>query len=306
MSRIVVIGDLMLDKYSYGLVKRLNPEWPTPLLNINREEYKLWWAANVASNIASLNGFVDLIWVLWEDDYGEKFLSLCQEEHIQLTHIVTGVSTITKQRFVETTYQHQLLRVDYEEKYLMSQSHSDMVISALQEISPEYIVFSDYNKWIIDKYLVDWIKSYAQKNNVKIFVDTKPDNLKYFENVYLIKPNLKEFRQMIGNEELPDSDEALQEQGILFVNQYKTNLVITRWSKWAVLITQEGEFYSLPTQAKQVFDVTGAWDTFLAAIVCSLALGSTLVAAVELGNKASWIVVGKQGTVSITSQELGL
>ena len=150
MSRIVVIGDLMLDKYSYGLVKRLNPEWPTPLLNIDREEYKLWWAANVAANISSLNGFVDLIWVLWEDDYGGKFLSLCQEEHIQLTRIVTGSPTITKQRFIETTYQHQLLRVDYEEKYFMSQSHSDMVISALRQISPEYIVFSDYNKWIID------------------------------------------------------------------------------------------------------------------------------------------------------------
>lgn len=306
MSTIVVIGDIMLDKYSYGLVKRLNPEWPSPLLNIDREEYKLGGAANVAANISSLNGLVELIGILWKDDHGKKFESLCQENSIHLTSIVTGVPTITKQRFIETTYQQQLLRVDYEEKYSLSHQNNEVVIALLEQITPKYIIFSDYNKWIINKELVESVKFYAQKYDAKIFVDTKPNNIKYFEGVYLIKPNLKEFRQMIGNEELPNTEEALQKHWIEFVHQYKLNLVITRWSKWAILITKDWQSYSLPTKAKQVFDVTGAGDTFLAAIVYSLSQWSDLKSAVELGNKASWIVVGKLGTATVTPEELEL
>ena len=294
----------MLDKYSYGSVKRLNPESPSPLVNIDREEYKLWGAANVAANIASLNGDAELIGVLWRDDHGKEFESLCQDNHIHLTSVITWIPTITKQRFVETTYQQQLLRVDYENKYDMSHQDNEIISALLEKDNPQYIVFSDYNKWMINKELVDAVKLYAQENNVKIFVDTKPNNFKYFEGVYLLKPNIKEFRQMIGNEELPNTDEAIKVHGIQFVNQYKLNLVITRWGKWAILITKDGDFYSLPTKAKQVFDVTGAGDTFLAAIVYALSQWNDLKSAVELGNKASWIVVWKLWTATVSRQEL--
>ncbi len=306
MSKILVIGDIMLDKYSYGLVKRLNPEGPNPLLNIYSEEYKLGGAANVAANLSSLSGSVGLVWVLWNDEYGKKFESLCNENNINLTPVYVWVPTITKQRFMDTTYQQQLLRVDYEEKYSLSYKHNEQILTLIEEFVPEYIIFSDYNKWMINKDLVDGVKSYADSHDAKIFVDTKPNNLKYFEGVYLIKPNIKEFRQMIGNENLQNTDEAIKEQGIKFVDQYKLNLVITRWNKGAVLITKDGQFYSLPTKAKQVFDVTGAWDTFLAAIVFALSKWYDLKSAVELGNKASWIVVGKLGTATVAPEELWL
>lgn len=306
MSKILVIGDIMLDKYSYGLVKRLNPEWPSQLLNVDREEYKLGWAANVAANVASLNSDVELIGAIGKDDYGKRFELLCQENHVHLNPVVLWIPTITKQRFIETTYQQQLLRVDYEERCSMSHQDNEMVFSLLQKISPQYIVFSDYNKWMITKELVDWVKRYAQEHDVKIFVDTKPSNLHLFEDVYLVKPNLKEFRQMVGYEELPNTDEAIKEYGLQFVAQHKTNLVITRWNKWATLITKDGEFYSLPTKVKQVFDVTWAWDTFLAAIVYALAHGQDLKSAVELGNRASGIVVGKLGTSTVTPEELAI
>ena len=304
MSKILVIGDIMLDKYSYGLVKRLNPEWPNPLLNIYSEEYKLGGAANVAANLSSLSGSVALVWVIWDDEYGKKFESLCNENNIHLTPIIVGVPTITKQRFMETTYQQQLLRVDYEEKYSLSYKHNEQILSLITEFSPEYIIFSDYNKGMINKDLVDGVKLYADSNDAKIFVDTKPNNLKHFEGIYLIKPNIKEFRQMIGNENLQNTDDAIKDQGMKFVDQYKLNLVITRWNKGAVLITKDGQFHSLPTKAKQVFDVTGAWDTFLAAIVFALSKWYDLKSAVELGNKASWIVVGKLGTATVAPEEL--
>ncbi len=306
MSKILVIGDVMLDKYSYGLVRRLNPEWPSQLLNVDREEYRLWWAANVAANISSLNGEVELIGTIGKDDHGKKFTSLCQEKYVHLTPVILWIPTITKQRFIETTYQQQLLRVDYEERCVLSHQDNELVFSLLQDSNPQYIIFSDYNKWMINKELVDWVKYYAQKHDVKIFVDTKPSNLYLFDGVYLIKPNLKEFRQMIGYEELPNTDDAIKEYGLQFVAQYQVNLVITRWNKWAALVTKDGEFYSLPTKVKQVFDVTWAWDTFLAAIVYALAHGQDLKSAVELGNRASGIVVGKLGTSTVTPEELDI
>jgi len=159
---------------------------------------------------------------------------------------------------------------------------------------------------MINSELIDWVKLYANNNNAKIFVDAKPNNLKYFDGVYLIKPNFKEFRQMIDNEDLPNTEEAIRTYGVKFVQQHKVNLVITRSDKWAVLITKEGQFHSLSTEAKQVFDVTGAGDTFLAAIVYSLSQWNDLKTAVELGNKASWIVVEKLGTATVTPEELGL
>lgn len=306
MSSIVVIWDIMLDKFSYGLVKRLNPEWPNPLLNIYHEEYKLWGAANVAANVASLNGSVDLIGILWDDPHGKIFQSLCHEHAIHFTPIFADVPTITKQRFMDTTYQQQLLRVDYEEKCIISYKHNEQILVLIDQIGPKYIIFSDYNKWLITPKLIDDVKIYAQTHNAKIFVDAKPNNLKYFEDVYLIKPNFKEFCQMVDNENLPNTDEAIKQYGLPLVQQYRCNLVITRWHKGAVLITQEGQFYSLPTEAKQVFDVTGAWDTFLAAIVYSLSKWNDLKSAVEFGNKASWIVVGKLGTATVTPEELWL
>ncbi len=306
MSKILVIGDVMLDKYSYGSVKRLNPEWPNPLVNIEREEYKLGWAANVAANISSLSGEVELIGIIGNDDHGKKFENLCQENRINFHPIFFWIPTITKQRFIENTYQQQLLRVDYEQKHMLSQEDNNQIIGLIEQFSPQYIIFSDYNKWIINKDLVDGVKLYAKGTGAKILVDAKPNNLKYFEWIYLLKPNFKEFRQMIGNEELPNTDESIKEYGIPFVAKHMINLVITRWNKWAMLITADGQFSSLPTEAKQVFDVTWAGDTFLAAIVYALANWQDLKHAIELGNKASWIVVGKQGTATVTSEELGL
>ena len=306
MSKIVVIGDVMLDKYSYGLVKRLNPEWPNQLLNIYREEYRLWGAANVAANISSLIWEAYLMGVIGNDDHGEKFTSLCEEHNIHLIPIVLSTPTITKHRFVETTYQQQLLRVDYEEKYSMSHQDNQTFLASLKKINPQYIIFSDYDKWMISRELVDLVKQYAHEHDIYVFVDTKPKNLSFFENLYLIKPNLKEFRQMIAYEELPNTDEAIKEYWTQFVHKHKLNLVVTRWNKGAILITRDGQSFSLPTEAKQVFDVTWAGDTFLAAIVYALSQWKDLISAVRLGNSASGIVVGKLWTATVIPEELGL
>ncbi len=305
MKNILVIGDVMLDIFSYGDVRRLNPEAPAPLLNITHEEYKLWWSANVAANIASLQWHVDMIGIIWEDAYGKTFQDLCQQYHID-THFIFGTyPTITKQRFIENTYEQQLLRVDYENIYPKNVWYNQQILESLRKIHPEYIVISDYNKWVINDELLQDIKSFAHEHDIKILADIKPLNAKLFAGVYLLKPNFKEFCEIIG-QKIENTLEDIVHHGTLLVQEMWSNLVVTRWSKWAILIRTDGTSLSIPTQAQQVFDVTWAWDTFISTIAWALASGYSLDDAIILGNKASGVVVGKVWTAIITLPELGL
>jgi bifunctional ADP-heptose synthase (sugar kinase/adenylyltransferase) len=153
---------------------------------------------------------VDLIGVVGDDDYCNMFSALCKESNISFLPILSSAPTITKQRFIETTYQQQLLRVDYEKKFFMSPQDNESVISHLNQFAPDYIVISDYNKGMINQKLVDAIKKYSIDTQAKIFVDTKPASLEYFKDVYLIKPNFKEFCLMVSSPELENTDEAIK------------------------------------------------------------------------------------------------
>lgn len=305
MSKILVIGDVMLDIFSYGDVRRLNPESPAPLLNITHEEYKLWWSANVAANIASLNDGVDMIGIIWDDNYGKSFQQMCDTCFITSHFIVGLYPTIAKQRFIENTYEQQLLRVDYENVYEKNIDYNKKIIDFVQKIHPEYIVISDYNKWIINDELILEIKSFAKQNDIKILADIKPFNAKLFTGVYLLKPNFKEFCEIIG-QKIDNIEEQIVKRWSLLVKEMWANLVVTRWSKWAILMRTDGSALSIPTEAQQVFDVTGAGDTFIAAIAWALAAWYDLEKSIVFGNKASGVVVGKVGTAIITKQELGI
>lgn len=305
--KILVFWDIMLDKFTYGKVRRLNPESPAPLINVERECYKLGWSANVAANIASLDGVVHLVWALgaWEngktDTNGAIFGKLCTEHAISLHATFVAAPTITKQRFIEVTYHQQMLRVDYEENLTLSQEQNEEIIRKIHEIQPDIIIISDYNKGMVSKYIVDALKALG----TKIVVDAKPKNIELFKDVFLIKPNFKEFCWMVGRE-MQNEDEEVGFYAKRFANDYHTNLVITRWEKWATLCTIEWEIIHIPTEAKKVFDVTGAGDTFIAALTYGLSQWYSLVDGVILWNKASWVIVSKIGTDVITRGELNL
>lgn len=306
---ICVIWDLMLDKFSYGRVKRLNPESPAPLITVEKEEYKLGGAANVAANIASLDGRSDLIGCLgssfeWElDNNGNVFKDICFHNNIALYVIGTSHPTITKQRFIEQTYHQQMLRADYEEKISLSDKEKDQVIKFLIQTESQYVIISDYLKWTIDFDLVNKIKTYCHENNIKILVDTKPKNVNFFKWVYLLKPNFKEFCEMIG-QQISNDDIIIEHYWKQLVKDLDVNLVVTRWEYWATLISKEWIVNHLHTEAKQVFDVTWAWDTFIAAICLWLFKWFDLVESVKLGNKASGVVVWKVWTQTVSWEEL--
>ncbi|MFZ2150422.1 MAG: PfkB family carbohydrate kinase [Candidatus Absconditicoccaceae bacterium] len=306
MSQITVIGDSMLDKYIYGNTDRKNPESPMPLLSVEKEEYRLGGASNVANNIVSLNGGANLISVIGNDFNGDNFKQLCQQYKINLIPILSDKPTITKMRFIDSQYKQQLLRVDYEEKILIKDSDIEDIIKTLIIEKPKFIIISDYNKGIINQYLTDSLKKFSEETGTKILVDAKPQNLALFNGVYLIKPNFKEFCEMIGKK-IDNTDDNIASFGKEFTKKYSTNLVVTRGSKGSSLITKDGNIFHIqPSEERKVFDVTGAGDTFIATIAYALDHGYTLEDSVKLANKASGIVVEKVGTATITKEELGI
>jgi len=306
-EKILVIWDVMLDKYTFWEVKRLNPEWPNPLLNVIKEEYRLGWSANVAANIASLNWKCKLIWVVWNDENRFTFESNVKKYNIDFYPIVLeSYQTVVKQRFVENTYHQQLLRVDYEKIEISeyeARRISENILEFIKNLKPKIIVISDYNKWILYKNWIDKLKNVAKENDILLLADSKPKNYELFKDFYLIKPNFKEFCEIIWKE-IENEDKQIEKYWMKFVKKMNINLVITRWAKWASLITKEGKCYHLKTEAKKVFDVSGAWDTFIATIAYALNQWYALIDAVKLANKASGIVVWKVGTAIVEKNEL--
>lgn len=306
MSNIVIIWDSMIDKYIYGNTDKKNPESPMPLLKVEKEEIRLWWASNVANNIAQLNWGVTLISMVWDDINWSLFSTLCEWQNINLKKILMESPTITKTRFLDSQYKQQLLRVDEEIHEKISTDWINQVKTILKEEKPDYILISDYDKWIITKDLVSMVKDYAKDNLVKILVDIKPQNLEFFHNVYLVKPNFKEFCEMMGIQWMENTDENVAKYGKEFTQKYKTNIVITRWWKWSTLITKDWNVHHIPSEERKVFDVTWAWDTYIATLTYALGKWMDITDAVKLANKASWIVVWKVWTASITKEELGI
>jgi len=306
-KKILIIWDVMIDKYTYWIVKRLNPEWPNPLLNVTNEEYRLWWSANVAANVASLNDKSYLIWLVWNDDNANILNKICKNKDIIFNWIeIDNYKTILKQRFIETTYNQQLLRVDYEDTEINEKIINEMnknILNIVNEISPDIIVISDYNKWIINNILIKELKKIWEEKNIILLADAKPKNYELFKDFFLIKPNFKEFKEMIWKN-IKNNDKDVEKYWIEFVRKMNVNLVITRWAKWASLITKEWKYYHIKTEAQKIFDVSWAWDTFIATIAYALWKWYNLINAVKLWNKASWIVIEKVWTAIVEKNEL--
>jgi bifunctional ADP-heptose synthase (sugar kinase/adenylyltransferase) len=164
-------------------------------------------------------------------------------------------------------------------------------------------VISDYNKWVFTRELFEKLKEIWDKKWIKILVDSKPKNYEFISWVYLLKPNFKEFIEIIWKD-LENTDENIEKYWIKLAKIKNSNIVITRWAKWASLIELNWKITHTKTEVKQVFDVTGAWDTFISAVVYALFVWKNLQESIELGNKASSIVVWKVGTEKISKEEL--
>ena len=294
---ILVIGDLILDKYLFGTVDRISPEAPVPIVEVQREELKLGGACNVAWNISKLTGNAYIIGVIGDDENGEKLKELMKGNNINdLTVVDKSRPTIEKTRIIAVS--QQLIRIDREDKRIVSNSIFEKIKENIEKILKdiEGIIISDYGKGVINKGLMD----YLTKLGKPIFVDPKPENFNLYRNITIMTPNKKEAYACIKAEKTKSLDFV----GKTIMKKLNIrNLLITLSSEGMALF--EGDNITrIPAKAKKVFDVTGAGDTVISVLSLSKLSGATWKEASILSNYAGGYVVGEIGTASITPEKL--
>ncbi len=289
--KIAVIGDIMLDKYLFGKVERISPEAPVPVVKKEREEFRLGGAGNTAKNIKNLGADVLLISIAGKDGERTIINNILEKEGIKRFMFESENPTITKTRVVSGN--HQLLRIDREEKFLVSREDAEKAVEAIKEYSPSVIVVSDYAKGFINKDIMEGIK----KLGIRVVADFKPANWKLFKGVFAVCPNIKEAKEISGKEKV-------EEIGKELVERIDSNVIITRGSEGVSLFEKGGKEEHFETKAKEVFDVSGAGDTFTAAFAVAIAAGAGIKTSVEFANNAAGVVVGKFGTSSVRVEEI--
>lgn len=298
-AHVLVIGDVMLDRYWTGPTSRISPEAPVPVVHVKANEERPGGAANVALNIASLGGKVSLIGYIGEDEAGHSLQAVLQTKGVS-THFVTlkAIPTITKLRIMSR--HQQLLRLDFEEGFA-GQDHN-LIQGQMRELLSQIdvVVLSDYGKGTLEK-ARDLI-ALANAADKPVIVDPKAKDFATYQGATVITPNLAEFSQAAG---VWRTEQQLVEQGQQLLSRCQLgNLLITRSEQGMTLLRANKSPLNLPTQAREVYDVTGAGDTVVAVLAASMAAGLTVEQAMALANVAAGIVVGKVGTATVTVAEL--
>lgn len=297
-SRVLVVGDVMLDRYWFGEVERISPEAPVPVVRVARREDRLGGAANVARNIVSLGGKATLVGVVGVDEAGQKVAQMATEAGIAARLVDDpGLHTTTKMRVLGR--QQQLLRIDFEQT--PAQASLERIRADVSALLHEHdvLVLSDYAKGVLGQ--VESLIAAARKAGVPVLVDPKGHLYRRYRGASLMTPNRAEMQEAVGRwqteDELTGRAQALR--GELELEA----LLVTRSEQGMTLFTPEGRAH-VDAQAHEVFDVSGAGDTVLATLAVTRAAGLSWEAAMGWANRAGGIVVGKLGTSVVTAGEL--
>ncbi|MFV1872388.1 MAG: bifunctional D-glycero-beta-D-manno-heptose-7-phosphate kinase/D-glycero-beta-D-manno-heptose 1-phosphate adenylyltransferase HldE [Oleiphilus sp.] len=299
-KRVLVVGDVMLDKYWHGGTSRISPEAPVQVVKVSTEENRAGGAANVALGLAKLGVPVTLIGVVGEDEHATA-LQTCLEEAGVESHLIRSslAPTITKLRVIS---QHQqLIRVDFEES-LSQFEHAQSVLTLVEQhiASSQAIVLSDYAKGTLSG--VKELIALANRYNVPSFVDPKGDDFSLYQDASLVKPNLSEFERIVGK---CTSQSELHRRGEALRAEHNWKALLVTLGKDGLVLFEEGKApFSLATAAREVFDVTGAGDTVIAVLTAIYVSSKRFTDAVEYANQAAGYVVSKLGTASISAEKL--
>ena len=303
--RILVVGDVMLDRYIWGDATRISPEAPEPVIDISRETWTAGGAGNVALNIASLGARCTVAGYVGDDEFGRKLTTALAEKKISSIATPGSGQTITKTRVM---VQHQqLCRLDRESPpsgYKVSAAQLESLL-AKDLAACDAIILSDYAKGVLDESVVARLTKIARARGIFVALDPKPKRKLAFHGLDLITPNKQESLQLAGLELPPHTPFPAAEVCARLHELYATkHLVITLGADGMLLSTGGKILTTIPTAAREVFDVSGAGDTSLAALVLALAAGAKLEDAAHFANAAAGVVVAKLGTATVTPAEL--
>ena len=297
-KHILVVGDSMLDRYWFGDAHRISPEAPVPIVRIQRCDERLGGAANVALNIRSLGIRASLMTVIGNDEPGHILADLLEKAGIgTMLHVDASLSTTVKLRIVAR--QQQMLRADFE-----NHPNNEVLAALLGDYettiaSVDAVILSDYGKGGLDH--IKQMISEARRHRKPVLIDPKGDDYERYRGATVITPNRAELALVVGN--WKNEEELRIKAQNLRAHLELDALLLTRSEEGMTLYTADGEL-TVPAQAREVFDVSGAGDTVIAVMASMLAAGLSIQQAVHIANRAGGIVVGKLGTASVSYTEL--
>lgn len=297
-KKILVVGDVMLDRYWQGDSQRISPEAPVPVVKINELEDRIGGAANVARNIAHLDGQVSLMGLVGNDENAERLEAMLAKDHVTSALIKQDARpTITKLRVISR--HQQVVRLDFEDNF--SDEHAQRLKEAfLQQVDEhDFVIFSDYNKGSL-RYVTEMIAEARARNKI-ILVDPKSADLSIYRGAHVITPNLKEFVNAGGSS---TSEEAIHESAKQLMSSAGIDAILLTRSEHGMSVLTADSKTDMPTRVQEVADVTGAGDTVIGTLALMMAAGTPLEDAAQIANLAAGVVVAKLGAATVTQEEL--
>jgi D-glycero-beta-D-manno-heptose-7-phosphate kinase len=304
-TRVLVVGDVMLDQFVIGRVNRISPEAPVPVVEHDRDEFRAGGAANVASNLTALGGHVELVSVVGDDTAAEQLRRELQLRAIGISGLVTDRERPTTRKLrIVTSRNQQVARIDYELDRELSEEVEALLIARLDPIVKTVgaIVVSDYLKGAVTRQLVARLVAYSRDRGVPVLVDPKIPHIDYYAGVTLITPNHHE-AETAAHMRIRSEADATRAAAIIRQRARCEGVLITRGEQ-GMSIVHGNLSAHFPAVAREVADVTGAGDTVIATLALGLAAGGTLGEAASLANHAAGVVVGKFGPATLTPAEL--
>lgn len=305
---VLIVGDVMIDSYTWGKVTRISPEAPVPIVAVEKEENRLGGAANVALNILALGATPYLCAVVGKDQNAEIFDNLLASHQLSKEGIIRSDNRITTVKTRIIGNNHQMLRIDKEVEYPLSEVELKELYNQIKNLVEnkkiDVIIFEDYDKGVITTSLIEQVVELAKSKNIPVAVDPKKRNFLNYKNVSLFKPNLKELKEGL-NIEIDTSIPATLEYAAKQIREkLNTKMALITLSEKGILINTANENQIIPAHVRNIADVSGAGDTVISVAALCLAAGISPQDIAELSNLAGGLVCEHVGVVSINAEEL--
>lgn len=303
--RIVVLGDIMLDEFVWGRVRRISPEAPVPIVEVERQTLVPGGAGNVASNLVALRARPKLIGVTGCDADAERLRALLESMGVETDGILGDPSRPTTLKMRIIAHNQQVVRADRESRSPIGSDIEGRLLDRFLEAlgSAEAVIISDYNKGLLTDGLLASALGSARERGIAVCLDPKSKDFSRYQPVTIITPNHHEALEAAGI--AIETQDGVVEAGRRILSSIDCRAVlITRGEEGMSLFTEDGQINHIPAVAREVYDVTGAGDTVIATLALAIASGASLVEAATLANHAAGVVVGKVGTATVSPEEL--
>ena len=304
-KRILVVGDVMLDEYLWGFVRRISPEAPVPVVDLHKRTYVPGGAANTAANLAGLLGEVHLVGIRGGDENGKRLQHCLSESGIHLDGVLVEKNRPTTSKMRIIAHSQQVVRVDHEQRDGIPSALEERLLGVIAKRLPEVdgCVISDYAKGVITPRLAQSVIQQANARGIPVVVDPKGTDFAKYQRATVIKPNMQEAGLFL-KQEVASVKDVVEVGRCLLALLESAGILITRGAAGMSLVEPGGEPKHIPTEAREVFDVTGAGDTVASTLIMALTAGATLEQGARLASRAAGIIVGRVGTTAIRLEEL--